>query len=259
MMMLRLFLPWLLLALVCSARAQSAHPGENSLTLRGQAQEIYYYPAQGSGPHRSILFAGGDGGWHGFAITIAESMAAAGYHVYGLNARRYLMSFTGSSRLTPELIARDYRQIADWIRGGSSERILLVGWSEGAGLALAAAADSSNQQAFEGLVAIGMTEYNILALRWSDFGALAIKRLPNEPTFKSADFLARVSPLPLAMIASRRDAYVPPDATQKLFAAARDPKRLIFIDADDHKFGGHTREFLRTLNESLDWLMQTRK
>jgi pimeloyl-ACP methyl ester carboxylesterase len=259
MMMLRLFLAALALAFACSAPAQSAHPGVNSLTVRGQAQEIYYYPARGTGPHRSILFAGGDGGWHGFAVTIAESMAAAGFHVYGLNARRYLMSFTGSSGLTPELIARDYRQIADWIRGRGTERILLAGWSEGAGLGLAAAADSSNQQVFEGLVAIGMTEYNILALRWSDFGALVIKRLPNEPTFKSSDFVAKVSPLPLALIASRRDAYVSPEATQKLFAAARDPKRLVFIDADDHKFAGHTGEFFRTLNESLNWLMQSRK
>ncbi len=232
------------------------HPGKNGVSIRGQQQDVYFYPAAGQGQHRKVLFAPGDGGWRGFAITIAEQLSAAGYDVYGLDTRRYLQSFTGSSVLRPTEIASDVRELAQWAGQGSKDRVLLVGWSEGAGLGLAAASVPENREVFAGLVVIGTTEFNILAWRWTDIGAEITKRLPNEPTFKSADYIGKVAPLPLAVIASTHDEYVSPDTTQALFAAAADPKRLVIIDASDHKYGGKTAEFFSALRESLTWIQQ---
>jgi fermentation-respiration switch protein FrsA (DUF1100 family) len=104
-----------------------------------------------------------------------------------------------------------------------------------------------------------MTEYNILALRWSDLMAQVTKKLPKEPTFKSVDFVDKISPLPLAMIGSTRDQYVSVETTRELFAAAREPKQLVLIDAENHKFGGKTDEFFRTLNENLLWIQQQKR
>jgi pimeloyl-ACP methyl ester carboxylesterase len=249
----------IVLALCTTVCAENPKPGKNEVTIRGHLQEIYLYPAEGAGQHRKVLFAPGDGGWRGFAITITEDLATkAGYDVYSVDTRRYLESFTGPVVLSTAEIASDFNQMARWIQQGGQERLLLVGWSEGAGLGLAATAAAANETIFDGLVAIGTPEYNILAWHWTDIGAEMTKKLPREPTFKSAEFMAKVSPLPLFVIASTSNEYITPEATRALFSAARQPKRLVMIDARNHKYSGNTDGFFRALREGLNWIQQHR-
>jgi dienelactone hydrolase len=248
-----------ILAFWTTVCAENPKPGENEVTIRGQRQKIYFYPAKGKGEHRKILFAPGDGGWRGFAVTITEELAKAGYDVYCIDTRRYLQSFTGRTVLSTADIASDFNQTARWIEQGAQERLLLVGWSEGAGLGLAATANAANKTIFGGLAAIGTPEYNILAWHWTDVGAEVTRKLPHEPTFKSADFMAKVSPLPLFVIASTSNQYITPEATRALFSAAREPKRLVVINARDHKYSGNTEGFFRALREGLNWIQQQRQ
>ena len=133
---------------------------------------------------------------------------------------------------------------------------MLIGWSEGAGLDLAATADAANQAVFLGVIAIGMPESNILAWHWKDIAASLTKTLPHEPTFKTADFIGRVSPLPLFVIASTSNEYVTPDATRTLYALAGQPKKLVLVNARDHKYSGNTDGFFRALEEGLAWINQ---
>ncbi len=245
---------WMLL--LCAGSLVGAEHSTIRVAIRGQDQELHFFPGAGAGAHRKVLFAPGDGGWRGFAITIAEQLAANSYDVYGLDTRRYLESFSGAAALTPAQIATDFAQMAEWLRHGEQQRVLLVGWSEGAGLGLAAVAHPGARNICDGLVAVGMTEYNILARRWRDLGAEITKKLPNEPNFKSADYVANVAPLPMFMISSTGDEYISPSATQQLFSGAREPKRLVVINAGDHKYAGKTDEFFRALREGLTWIQQ---
>jgi pimeloyl-ACP methyl ester carboxylesterase len=248
----------LILSLAGSLQARLPTPGKNKLNIRGQPQEIYFYPAAGAEPHAKVLFAPGDGGWRGFATTIAENLVSAGYEVYGLDTRRYLQTFTDHPVLTTSEVGSDFGEIARWVRQGGNERVRLIGWSEGAGLGLVATADPANRALFEGMVAIGTPDACILAWHWADIAAELTKSMPNEPTFKSADFIARVSPLPLFLIASTHDEYVSLETTRALFAAAHEPKRLVVIDANNHKYEGKTDEFFRALREGLNWIQQHR-
>jgi fermentation-respiration switch protein FrsA (DUF1100 family) len=68
--------------------------------------------------------------------------------------------------------------------------------------------------------------------------------------------MAKVSPLPLFVIASTSNEYVTPEVTRALFSAARQPKRLVMIDARDHKYSGNTEGFFRALREGLNWIQQ---
>jgi fermentation-respiration switch protein FrsA (DUF1100 family) len=247
------------LSICVSARADAPKPGKNSVTIRGQQQNVYFLAGAGTGPHRKILYAPGDGGWRGFGISIAENLAAAGYDVYGIDTRRYLQSFTGSSVLKTSEIASDFRELALWILQGAHDKIVVAGWSEGAGLSLVAASDETNRGVFAGLLALGMAERSLLAWRWKDVAAELTRSMPNEPTFNSADFLPKVSPLPLFVIASTKDEYVTVAQTESLFSAARDPKRLVIIKADDHKYGGAPGELFRTLREGMTWIEQQQR
>lgn len=250
-----IFVCAVLLGMAAWAPAQTLPPGKSKVTIRGQDLDIYHYAAAGAGQHAKVLFAPGDGGWRGFAIDIAENLSAGGFDVYGIDTRRYLQSFTGPTVLKTSEIASDFAQLAHVLSPGGEERVLLVGWSEGAGLGLAAASGAS-RSVFTGMVAIGTPEHNILAWRWTDLGAEVTKKLPNEPTFKSADLIAKVSPLPLFMVASTDDEYISTDATRALFAAAAEPKRLAIIKASNHRYGGNTEEFFSTLRGALSWIQQ---
>jgi len=245
-----------ILVLCTSVHSENPKPEKAEMSIRGHRQSIHLYPAVGGGPHRKVLFAPGDRGMQGFAVTIAEELARAGYDVYGLDTRQYLKSSSGPSGLSIPEIVSDFNQMARWIQQGRQVPVLLVGWSEGAGLGLAATANPENQTIFAGLVAIGTPEYNILAWHWTDIGAAITKAVPSEPTFKSADYISKVSPLPLFLVASTSNEYISPEGTRALFSAAGEPKRLVMINARDHKYSGNVEGFFHALREGLKWIEQ---
>lgn len=238
------------------ALAQTPTSGLNEIDIRGKTQKVYFYPGSGNGVHRKVLFAPGDGGWHGFALYIARALADNGYDVYGIDTRIYLQSFASDKGLSVADVGSDFRLLANWLRQKSEDPVLMIGWSEGAGLGIGALADQENHKIFSGLVAIGTTEYNILAWRWSDLGAEVTKTLPHEPTFKSVDYIHKVSPLPLAMVASTHDEYIALDAVNKLYETAKVPKILYKVEASDHKFKGNEGEFFAKLKEAAKWILQ---
>src|SRR6266498_3482203 len=126
--------------------------GKNAPVIRGQQQDIYFYPALGGTRNaQKVLFLCGDGGWKGRALDIAVGMSKAGYDVYGFDTKHYLESFTtDAGALKEEDVQRDLAQVAKWMQTRWRERIFIVGWSEGAGLAVLAAASRDNEAVFNG-------------------------------------------------------------------------------------------------------------
>jgi dienelactone hydrolase len=137
--------------------------------------------------------------------------------------------------------------------GGGSEKVLLVGWSEGAGLCVLGAAGSGKQDVFAGVVAIGLGEQTVLGWRLADALTWITRRVPNEPTFRSVSYLAKVAPLRLAVLHSSGDEYTRPERVKEMFAAAAEPKRLDLIEARNHRFDGGRDRFFSALRTSLDW------
>lgn len=251
------FLLYTFLLFPALAFSQAPRLGKNAVVIRGRKQEITLIRAAGKTREkpRKILYLPGDGGWRAFAVAMAESTATWGYDVYGIDTKVYLESFTtDKSTLKPAEVMSDLREIGKWITQGAKEPITLVGWSEGAGLCLLGAAADSNKQAFNGLVAIGLSEASVLGWRFKDDITYLTKKEPNEPKFKSVDFLAKVTPLPLLMIQATKDAYVTAEKAQAMFAAAQEPKQFKLINAQNHRFDGNHPEFFRTLREGLQWI-----
>jgi dienelactone hydrolase len=242
------------LALSLSASSFAQTTGKNVVTVRGQKQEVYYYPATGEKLNRKVLFAPGDGGWRGWAITIAQQMAGWGYDVYGLDTKTYLSGFTGGAGIKENDVMSDFRQIAQWMTRGADERVTLVGWSEGAGLGVLAASGAENKRTFNGLVTFGLQDVNILGWCWKDNLTYITKSRPNEPTFHASGYMSKIAPLPYLMIQSSKDEYVPFDETKMLATAAREPKRVSIIQANNHRFDGNTGEFYKKLREGLQWM-----
>lgn len=246
----------LLLSVAATAQAPVNGPinGLNRVNIRGREQVVYCYPATGDRLNRKVLFVPGDGGWRGWAVTIAQRMASWGYDVYGLDTKTYLEGMTArSTSKEPEVMA-DFRDVARWMTKNSGERVTLVGWSEGAGLGVLAAADPNNRKIFSGLVAFGLVDENVLGWSWKDNLTYVTKSKPSGPKFLSSKYLPLVAPLRLQIIQSSQDEYTTLEAAQKLADVAKEPKRFNVIKANDHKFSGNAEEFFRVLREGVQWI-----
>jgi len=252
----------LLAAFLCSfpvtpeAGAQPPRVERRQVEIRGKPVDLYLAPAPSSAPKRSVvLFAPGDGGWRGVAVDFARQIASWGYDVYGLDTRQYLSVFTGETTLTETDIIGDIDRIARSAAAGRG--VILAGWSAGAGLMVLAA--SGKKRSYHGVVTMGLADTNVMGWRFKDNLSYITGRLPDEPTFSGLRHIPRVAPLPLAMIQSSRDEYVPVEEARKLFAAAGEPKRFVLVEARNHRFDGNQPEFFRQLRAMIEWVNSTER
>jgi pimeloyl-ACP methyl ester carboxylesterase len=235
-------------------------PGLNQMIIRGQRQNVYFLPAaQGASRSKgTVLFSPGDGGWRGFAITIAQQIAAAGYDTYGFDTHLYLSSFTTKQgTLSPPDVMRDYGELIRNVQPANHSSVLLVGWSEGAGLDLLAASAAENSGLIAGVVAIGLPTRSILGWRTADNITWITKKLPNEPTFASSDYLDKVK-VPFFMMHSRVDEFTPISDAEQMFNLLKFPKQFVVINARNHRFDGAQDEFFSHLSDGLHWIQANR-
>lgn len=202
-----------------------------------------------------MIVSSGDGGWIHLGPHVAEVLAAHGFFVVGFDAKEYLEGFTsGGATLRPEDEPADYKILADYAGRGSTERPILIGVSEGAGLSVLAATDPRTKSAIAGVIGLGLPNQNELGWRWKDSLIYLTHGAPNEPTFSAAAIVGRVSPTPIAAIHSTSDEFVPLAEVQRVLDAAREPKRLWIVPASDHRFSNNLMEFDRRLLEAVDWI-----
>ncbi len=254
--------PWcvpaavLLLALASAAAAGDGSRSE-PFSIRGHELSLRLYGNRG-GP--AAVVSSGDGGWVHLAPAVAQYLAGQGFFVVGFDSKAYLSSFTSGSRtLTVDEVPGDFAALADYAARGAAGPPLLMGVSEGAGLSVLAATAKEVQSRIAGVVALGLPEKNELGWRFRDSTIYVTKKVPNEPLFSVSELVGRVAPVPLAILRSTHDEFVAAAETDKILAAAREPRRLWTIDAADHRFSDRQAEMQRALLEAIAWIAQQRQ
>jgi fermentation-respiration switch protein FrsA (DUF1100 family) len=226
-------------------------PTIQTVMVHGKPQTLHVYGSPG-GP--TAIVSSGDGGWIHLAPHIATFLAARGWFVVGFDSRAYLRSVSDGARaLTINDVASDYATLVS-AAGGHAVTPVLVGVSEGAGLSAAAAADPVLKRNIRGVVTIGLGDRNELAWHLRDTVIYFTKGVPNEPLFHAADVVGAVTPTPIAMVRSTHDEFVPPEESDRLMRAARDPKALWTVTADDHRFSNNLKEFDTQLLQAITWI-----
>jgi hypothetical protein len=100
---------------------------------RGKTLSLSIYHPNVGTPKGTIVMAGGDVGWVGLAVTMAQHLAAQGYVVVGINVRQYLSAYTaGASHLSPADVQRDYADLSRYLKGRGLLRspVIVSGVSE---------------------------------------------------------------------------------------------------------------------------------
>ena len=117
-----------------------------------------------------------------------------------------------------------------------------------------AATDPQTKAAISGVIGIGLPDRNELGWRWKDSLIYLTHRVPNEPTFSAAATVARIAPLPLALVQSTHDEFVPLADARRIFDRASTPKQLWLVEASNHRFSNNLPEFDARLMEAIEWI-----
>jgi len=239
-------------AAVLAVAIAGAEPATASFALRGKTLDLHLYGKRGGPP---VVLVSGDGGWTHLAPQTAPILVAKGYFVVGVNAKQYLSAFTtGQTTLNPADVPRDFRSLVDYAAQGATAKPILIGISEGAGLAVLAAVDPAVKDAVGGVVGLGLPDQNELGWRFRDSIIYLTHGAPKEPTFSVVEIVNRLAPLPLAQLHSTHDEFVPLEEARRVFEKAETPKRMWVIEAEDHRFSGRLEEFSQRLLEAMDWV-----
>jgi dienelactone hydrolase len=228
--------------------------------VRGKTLKLMVYRPAGT-PKGTVIMASGDLGWVGLAVNMAKVLSREGYIVVGVNSRRYLAAFrTGKRHLLVTDPPADYLAMAGWLERQHLlvEPVVVSGVSEGAAIAVLAASSPKNHEWLRGVITMGLPPVAELAWRWIDISSWITKRNPREPSFAPKDVVASVSPVPLVMIQSTTDQYVRQADYELLEATAEAPKKLVLIDARNHRFTNRRDELRTAYLAALDWVQDPR-
>lgn len=208
-----------------------------------------------------LLYATGDGGWRGKDLDTYRRMARWGYPVAGFSAPDYLkhLGFV-SGTTTPARLARDYRRLIEFAKATLNlppeTRAILVGVSRGAGLAVVAAGRKELDGELAGVVAVALTkeeEYvrHYRVRRGKSPSDMPVRELVEFQTYESLD---RLRTLPLVVIQSTGDGYLPADAARELFGPDTASRRLFAIESRDHGFTDARDELYDRMASALAWM-----
>ena len=220
--------------------------------VRGHAQSVHLYGVTNARP---VIVSSGDGGWIHLGPHVARLLAAHGYFVVGFDVRAYLTGFTaGTATLHADEEPSDFRALSEYATRFARSKPILIGISEGAGLSVLAASDPLARRSIAGVIAIGLPDRNELGWRWKDSVIYMTHGVANEPTFSAAALVSKVSPLPLALVHSTHDEFVPLTEAQRLLGLGGEPTRMWVVPASDHRFSDNLCEFDQRLLEAVDWV-----
>lgn len=221
------------------------------LNIRGKAQKLIHVGGKPVKGMATVIFLPGDGGWRGSAINMAESISSFGYEVYGFDTKAYLEEFSKDGlRLTPGQMGEDLRCVCRQVR----RPVILVGWSQGAAMSVAAVAGMTLRGEISGVITLGLPETAVLGWDWKASLAVIARREPDQPKFLVEPLLGARSSTPLWMIHGTDDEYTTTTVSQRLFQTASEPKRLYEIPGANHRFDAHREELNQALKTGLAWV-----
>jgi len=207
-----------------------------------------------------VIYATGDGGWRGLDREIFEWISAWGYPAVGFSSKNYLknLGYVGDTT-TPIRLVRDFESVIRFAERKlgmpESTRIILVGLSRGAGLAIVAAGEGELKPNLAGVVAVALTkeEEHVVHYRRS------VQSRPGQPRrelvkIQTYEYLPQIESVPVVVIQSTHDGYLPAAAARALFGPDTDLRKLIPISARNHRFTGGCLDLYTQIQNSLAWI-----
>ena len=223
-----------------SARLRVRLPGVGR--ARWRSVSVWVARPLGEASRPLVLHLTGDSGRHGLDLQLFTAVTRWGYPVAVLSSPAWVDTLADGVA-TRECLARDLDVVARAAARATGvpeeERVVLLGQSRGAGLAVEAAADAALRERLRGVVALG------LCPRRSGCGGATASGGPIATGRSSPACRSRSS-------SPRRDRYMSAADARKAFGPDTDLHVLHPIEANSHTFVGGREALLEQLRTSLD-------
>jgi type IV secretory pathway VirJ component len=216
-------------------------------------------PMKPQGPPVLIVFASGDGGLMGLSKTVLQHLADRGAYVAGFSSREVL-----HARAQEKI---DFAKGIDalvWMTGEAKSKLglapdtpmIVTGMSRGANMVIAAAASNVMRPTIMGAVAIALTkEMDNLTLPESALSLPGVK-VDDQQRPQTYPAIQRVGDVPLAVIQSTNDSYMPSADSRRQIGPDTPTRRLYEVKSSGHNFGGGEDQMLKDLDDALDWILK---
>lgn len=231
-----------------------------SLTLHLTSPQVLASPST-----PLVLYASGDGGWFGAAVGMFHTIASSAYPTVGFSSKELMgIERKQSKPLAVSQLVEDYQQIIDAARGQlrlpPDTPVVLTGWSRGASLGVLVSSRLHADSRVVGLVAIGLAADEHLEIEGDtdDDEGPAANVVISDPAHARAialyPLLSKLSPRRVVVVQASGDGYLPAARARDLFGADTATKRLVAIDARNHRFSGGESAFAAALIEAVSWV-----
>jgi pimeloyl-ACP methyl ester carboxylesterase len=235
---------------------------DRTMTLYDHPLELHLArPAQLQPGMPLLFYATGDGGWRGKDVDAYRRLIRWGYPVAGFSAPSYLshLGFV-SGTTTPARLAGDYQRLIEFAKQvlnlPASTRTVLVGVSRGAGLAVVAAGRRELNVQLAGVLAVALTKEEEFVRQYQVKPGLTPADMPTRELveFQTYEYLDRLRALPLVVIQSTGDNYLPAASARTLFGPDTDLRRFVSIESRDHSFDGAREALYVQMADALTWM-----
>jgi len=223
----------------------------------------YVRPVTPRHPGRLVVFATGDAGWWGASGEAFEHLAGLGYFVAGYDSREVLKPFKQSDKMMSVGSAgagleAAFAQAKRDLGLPETAPLIAVGMSRGASLVALMAVHREMQQDLAGGIAIALTRESDYLRAPDPTSSQVPFQLDSEGRIEIYPALQYLGPVPLAVIQSTNDRYVPSAESRRLLGPDTSTRRLWEVEARNHGFGGGRDALLRALDDALRWVEETK-
>ncbi len=245
----------------CAGTAISSRPGAFDaqrvrVTFRNREIPVTYVkPLQARHPGYFVVFATGDGGWHGPSAALFSHLAEQGYMLAGLSSPEVLnrsqkrrFSPTQATANLADLFARIRRDLGV----DSSASMIVVGFSRGASIVAYTAMNPRLRVGMAGTVAVALTREEEYVRPTTGRRRSEIK--VDDQGLQIYPSLAAVKGTRLAVIQSTNDHYVRAAESRELLGPDTPERRLYSVESRNHLFGGGRDVLMMDLDDALAWI-----
>ncbi len=247
----------------CAGTALTSKPGAfdaHRMRVAFRNRELpvtYVKPVVDRHPGYFVVFATGDGGWHGPSAALFSHLAEQSYLMAGLSSPEVLnRAQKPRRRFSPTQatanLANLFARIRHDLGVDSSASMIIVGFSRGASIVAYTAMNQRLRVGVAGAVAIALTredEYVRAAT-----GRRRHVQVNDQGQLQIYPSLAGVTGTRLAVIQSTNDHYVPAAESRELLGPDTSERRLYAVEARGHAFGGGRDVLLHDLDDALRWI-----
>jgi len=240
----------------CATNPRPAVP-DQLVTLNSHSLQLHFDNADAAPARPLLVYATGDGGMHRKDLDTYQHLVTLGDPIVGFDARDYVKHLgTDTPTTTPERLAHDYAEIImharQALRLDAHCQIVLVGVSRGAGLAVVAAGQL--RDSINGVVAVALTQEEEY-VRWHRH--LPVPHETHTPVMVNVyEYLAELGNLPVAVVQSTHDKYLPAAKAREQFGPDTRYRWLQAIEASNHNFGGARTQMYAAVESAVRWITE---